>query len=71
MRDAAAILMDDLLTNIDLIYNCAIVPNASINQEVPQPTLHIRLCILKQMPRTHIRNEQIHFFWAEIRKREV
>lgn len=69
MRDAAAILMDDLLTNIDLIYNCAIVPNASINQEVPQPTLHIRQCILKYT--RHFRNQQIHFFWAEIRKREV
>jgi len=39
MRDAAAILMDDVLTNIDLIYNCAIVPNASIDQEAPQPAL--------------------------------
>ena len=69
MRDAAAILMDDLLTNIDLIYKCAIVPNASINQEVPQPTLDIRQCILKRT--AHIKKSTKSFFWAEIRKREV
>ena len=39
MRDAATILMDDSLTNIDLIYNFALALIASIEQQVPELAL--------------------------------
>ena len=39
MRDAATILMDDSLSNIDLIYDFAKVVNASIEQQVPELAL--------------------------------
>ena len=38
-RDAATILMDDSLTNIDLIYDFALALNASIEQQMPESAL--------------------------------
>ena len=62
MCNAATILMDDSLTNIDLIYDFAYALNASIEQQVPESAL--------VKPLIAGNTTDFHFFFAKIRKRD-
>ena len=64
MRDVATNLMDDSLTNIDLIYDFALALNASIEQQVPESAL-------RWWNHWSPATQQIFIFFAEIRKRGV